>query len=73
MMTLFQIETRHDSIQDRMEEIGDLITSGTGNPEELLQEIAQLTAELHELRAKIAHHNELATALILCDCPGGPH
>jgi len=72
-MTLFQIETRHDYIQDRMEEIGDIITSGAGNPDELLQEIAQLTAELHDLRAKIAHHHELAIALTLCDCPGGPH
>ena len=73
MLTLSQVEKRHDTIKVRLDEIFDLIRSGDGDTAELAEEIAILIFEAKTLRANIRFHRELAEVLASGDCAGGPH
>lgn len=73
MLTLSDVEKRHETIKLRLEEIVDLIRAGNGDPTDLAEELAVLIFEAKTLRANIRYHRELAEVLELSDCAGGPH
>lgn len=73
MLTLFDVEARHDAIKLRLEEIVGIIRSGDGDPTDLAEELANLIFEAKILRANIRYHRELAEVLESSECAGGPH
>jgi hypothetical protein len=73
MLTLLEVEERHDKIKLRLDEIIDLIRTSKGDPVELAEEIAILIFEAKTLRANLRYHQEMAEVLASCACVGGPH
>ena len=73
MLTLSDVEKRHETIKLRLAEIVDLIRSSNGDPVDLAEELAILIFEAKTLRANIRYHRELAEVLESSDCAGGPH
>jgi hypothetical protein len=73
MLTLHEIEERHDKIKVRLDEIFILIRAKDGDPAELAEEIAILIFEAKTLNANIRYHRELAEVLKSSAGAGGPH